>query len=232
MRLKGFRIGGRMRNTILIAVFFLRTLDAAQEGAVPVEQEPLHTMMLKNDYVEVMRVIIAPGQSSMLHTHSHDRLAINLSESTVREDVPGRKLSPMLVTHAGDILAPVRASQSFTHRVKNAGNTIFEVVDIELLKRPDGPAAESIATPAAENTGFRAYKWNLAPGISTPEHTHTRPYLIIAATPMQLVMKAPDGGSMEHPVKAGDSHWIDSKVTHTLTNNGNQAGLIVEVELR
>jgi mannose-6-phosphate isomerase-like protein (cupin superfamily) len=45
-------------------------------------------------------------------------------------------------------------------------------------------------------------------------------------------MKAPDGGSMDHPVKTGDFHWIDSKVTHTLTNNGKESGVIIEVELR
>jgi mannose-6-phosphate isomerase-like protein (cupin superfamily) len=63
-------------------------------------------------------------------------------------------------------------------------------------------------------------------------HTHTRPYLIIAVTPIQLVMKAPDGASMEHPIKAGDFHWIEDRVIHSLSNSGNNAGMIVEVELR
>jgi hypothetical protein len=59
-----------------------------------------------------------------------------------------------------------------------------------------------------------------------------RPYLIIAATPMQLSMKSPDGASMDHPIRAGDFHWIDRKVTHVLTNSGTEAGVIVEVELK
>jgi quercetin dioxygenase-like cupin family protein len=217
---------------ILIVVSISSMLTTAQEKAVPVEQEPLHKIVFKNDYVEVMHVTIQPGQSTMLHTHSHDSVAIRLSENTVRIDVPGKESSPALTAQVGSISTGDYAKQSFTHRVNNIGKTIFEVLDIELLKRPAGLKTAPIAASAAENGSLRAYKWTLAPGVSTPAHTHARPYLIIAATPMQLVMKAPDGSSMEHPIKAGDFHWIDNKVTHTLTNNGKESGILIEVELR
>jgi hypothetical protein len=49
---------------------------------------------------------------------------------------------------------------------------------------------------------------------------------------MQLLMKSPDGASMEHPTKAGDLHWVDTRITHVLTNRGTEAGVIVEVELK
>ena len=49
---------------------------------------------------------------------------------------------------------------------------------------------------------------------------------------MQLRMTSPDGASLEHPVKAGDLHWVDSRVTHVLANRGTEAGVIVEVELK
>jgi len=68
--------------------------------------------------------------------------------------------------------------------------------------------------------------------VGTTPFTHERPYLVIAATPMQLLMKSPDGASMEHPIKAGDLHWVESKVTHVRTNRGTEAGVIVEVELK
>jgi len=63
-------------------------------------------------------------------------------------------------------------------------------------------------------------------------HAHLRPYLIIAVTKMQLKMTAPDGPSFSHEIQPGDFHWIDSKVTHTLTNEGAAEGQIVEVELK
>ena len=47
-------------------------------------------------------------------------------------------------------------------------------------------------------------------------HTHERPYLFVAATPMHLKMTAPDGRSLLEEVKPGDFHWDDAKVTHAL----------------
>jgi len=64
------------------------------------------------------------------------------------------------------------------------------------------------------------------------QHTHERPYLIVATTDMQLKMSAPDGQSVAHPVKAGDFHWVDNKVTHTLENAGTAPGEIVEFEMK
>ncbi len=206
--------------------------SVAQEAAVPVGQEPLHRLVLKNDYVEVLHVTIPPGQSTRLHTHSHDGVAVRLTESTVSADVPGKEEAEPQRVRPGDVSAQEYARQPLTHRVNNVGTTTFEVIDLEFLKRPGGPPAASIAPPAAENASARVYRWALAPGASTPEHTHERPYLVIAATPMQLLMKSPDGASMEHPIKAGDLHWVESRVTHVLTNSGTEAGVIVEVELK
>ena len=42
----------------------------------------------------------------------------------------------------------------------------------------------------------------------------------------------PDGKSATHEVKPADVHWIDAKVTHTLTNAGTGEGQIVEIELK
>jgi quercetin dioxygenase-like cupin family protein/lysophospholipase L1-like esterase len=206
--------------------------SAGAELAVPVDEEPVHKVVLKNDYVTVLHVTIPPGQSTQLHTHSHDGVAVRLGEGSIRLDVPGAAPTGPLRTYAGDTTAQPYAARAMTHRVSNLGATPFEVIDIEFLRRPDGPPTAPIAPPAAENPSARAYKWSLAPGASTPQHTHERPYLIIAATPMQLSMKSPDGASMDHPIQAGDFHWIDSKVTHVLTNQGSEAGVIVEVELK
>jgi mannose-6-phosphate isomerase-like protein (cupin superfamily) len=56
--------------------------------------------------------------------------------------------------------------------------------------------------------------------------------VIVAATPLQLKMTAPDGRSSTEHVKAGDFHWVDSTVTHTLTNEDAVEGQIVEIELK
>jgi quercetin dioxygenase-like cupin family protein len=105
-------------------------------------------------------------------------------------------------------------------------------VDVEFFHRPEHPSERAAAAVAAENPSARVYQWVLAPGAATPSHTHERPYLILAVTPVQLKMTAPDGSSFTHEVKAGDFHWVDAKVSHTLANAGTAEGQIVEIELK
>ncbi|HTY63934.1 MAG TPA: hypothetical protein VMG30_16930 [Acidobacteriota bacterium] len=221
-----------MRKLIFAVVYLFFGLAFAKEAVIPVDLEPAHKVVFRNEFVEVIRAALPPGESTLLHSHARARVAVNLSEATVKEDVPGKKTAQILSVIAGSVSLQDYDKRPFTHRMTNVGKAIFEALDIELLSRPEGPATEPIAVPAAENKAFRVYKWELIPGASTPEHAHSRPYLIIAASPMQLSMTSPDGATMEHPVKAGDFHWIAEKVTHTLTNKGKEAGTLIEVELR
>jgi mannose-6-phosphate isomerase-like protein (cupin superfamily) len=45
-------------------------------------------------------------------------------------------------------------------------------------------------------------------------------------------MTSPDGRSMEHPIKSGDMHWVDTEVTHSLGNAGGEKAVMVEFELK
>lgn len=219
-----------MRILLLAAIF--ATVAYAQEAPVPVEQEPNHPTVLKNDYIQVFRVTLPPGKSSLMHTHARNDAALRLTESVVTVDVPGHQTSAPELQHPGGVSARTNEGHPFTHRVNNVGTTLFDVLDIQILKRPDGPQVEAITDPAAENPSMRVYRYELAPGKSSPQHTHQRPYLIVAGTDMNLKMTSEDGKSAAHPVKRGDIHWIETKVTHTLTNEGQTSGVIAEIELK
>jgi quercetin dioxygenase-like cupin family protein len=204
----------------------------AQQAPVPVEQEPHHHVVLKNDSVLVTHVVIPPGEVTLFHTHSYDRAAIHLTNNMVSFQQPDQPESEQMPAKIGEISASTRQGNPLTHRVRNAGPGPFEVIDVEFLHRPSQAATTSAAAIAAENPSARIYNWVLAPGASSAQHTHDRPYLVIAATTMQLKMTGPDGKTSTHEVKAGDVHWVDSKVTHTLANDGATEGQIVELELK
>ena len=55
---------------------------------VPVEQEPHHHVVLKNDSVLVAHVVIPAGEATLYHTHSHDRAAIHLTNNMVSFQQP------------------------------------------------------------------------------------------------------------------------------------------------
>lgn len=227
-----------MRSLFLSALFFvsvslLATQNNSNEAApMPVDQEPHHAVVLKNDSVIVMHVVIPEGESTLYHIHAHDRAAVDLTTSKIAQQNLHEREGPSTPTKPGGVSAPTLGEAPTIHRVHNLGPGTFEVLDVEFLQRPQSPSTEAAAPVAVENPSARIYKWVLAPGANSPMHTHTRPYLIIAATPMPLKMTAPDGQSFAHEVQAGDFHWVDGKVTHSLTNEGTSAGQIVEIELK
>jgi beta-alanine degradation protein BauB len=217
---------------ILLSLTLLAAQKSSDPAPVPVEQEPHHHTVLKNDYVLVMHVSVPEGERTLYHIHPHDRMSVTLSSTNISQQKLDESEGPSAPTKPGDISAPTVGATPWIHRVHNFGPGSFEVLDVEFLQRPQ-QASSAVAGPvAAENPSARVYQWRLAPGATSKMHTHERPYLIIAVTEMPLKMTAPDGQASSHEIQAGDFHWVDGKVTHSLTNEGTMEGQIVEVELK
>ena len=206
--------------------------NTVESAAVPVAEEPHHHVVLKNEWIVLMRVSIPEGERTLYHTHVPDRGAVDLSKSSITLQKIHELEGPPQSAQPGDV-SLTSGEGPLAHRVHNVGPGLFEVLDIEFLRRPAEPSKTAAAAPVAgENACARAYKWTLAPGATSTMHTHERPYLIVAVTGFPLKMTGPDGQSSSHEVKAGDFHWVDAKVTHSLTNEGSADAQIVEVELK
>jgi len=222
-----------MKAAILFFSTLIAVMSPPQETAVPVESEPSHKTVFQNDYVQAFRVTLEPGKSTLMHVHSHDDAAVRLSQAKTTQQTLGQPVSKAEDASPGTVSARTNEPNSLTHKVNNVGTTVFDVIDVQVLKRPAGPEAAAIGPVAAENPKMRVYRYELAPGGgASPQHSHSRPYVIVAATPMNLRMTSPDGRSMEHPIQAGDMHWVDTAVTHTLINEGAEKAVIVEMELK
>ena len=216
---------------VWVLLGFFSGIGLAQENPVPVEQEPHHHVLLKNDSIVLMHVVLPAGETTLFHTHSRDRVSVTLTSTSLAQQKLNEPEGKPGITHPGDFSA-LTTEGPYTHRLRNLGPATFEVVDVEFFQRPEHPSQKAAAAVAAENPSARLYKWSLAPGAASAMHTHERPYLILAVTPMQLKMTAPDGKSFSHEVKAGDFHWVPSEVTHQLINAGNTEGQVVEIELK
>jgi len=204
----------------------------ADPTPVAVEQEPHHHLLLKNDYVMVLRVLVEPGERTAYHIHSDDDVAVRLANVKATDQKPGEAESAPTEQKAGYVSYRTLREKTLTHRVHNVGQDTFDVLDVELLQRPEHPS-QAVAGPVeGENPSARVYKWTLAPGAVTPMHTHERPYLIVAVSDFPLKMTAPDGQTSTHAIKRGDFHWVDTKVTHSLANAGTGEAQIVEIEMK
>jgi quercetin dioxygenase-like cupin family protein len=216
----------------LFSLCIIVSAAALPQGAVPVEEEPYHRTVFKNDYVQAFRVTLEPGRSTGMHTHARDDVAVRLSNATTAAENLGEPVGPPQHGDPGLVSARDNGAKPITHRVHNVGTTVYDVVDVQILSRPAGPPAPAISPPAAENASMRVYRYELGPGVETARHTHARPYVILVATDADLRMTSPEGASMEHAVKAGDIHWAESPVTHTLANRGSDTAILVEIELK
>ena len=213
-------------------MLWLAGIVMAQSAPVPVDQEPHHHVMLRNQFVVVIHTTVQPGDSTLFHVHSHDNAGVDLTTRTTTEQLLGQPEGQPSTTRAGTIFAGSPNGGSMTHRVHNVGSGPMEAMFVDLLQRPAQPSTHVAAPVAAENASARVYNWALAPGAVSAMHSHERPYLIIAVTPMHLKMTGPDGRSLSEEVKPGDFHWIDAKVTHTLENTGSTPGQLIEIELK
>src|SRR5262245_34270552 len=130
-----------MRVSVLALILVLASAAYAEDRIVPVEEEPHHMSVLKNDYLQVFRVMLAPGESSLMHTHAHDDAAVRLSTATVTSEVLGQPAGAPESMSPGVVSARENEKKPLTHRVRNTGATLFDVMDVQVLKRPEGPAA-------------------------------------------------------------------------------------------
>jgi quercetin dioxygenase-like cupin family protein len=226
------RIGDLSCITLLAAGLIAPRGAGAQDAGVPVEREPAHQTVFHNRYLQAFRVRLAPGQASLMHTHTRDDAAVRLSAATTTSQAVGQPEGPAEPAVAGRVTARNNERTPVTHRVRNVGTTLFDVIDVQALERPAGPQGPAVVPPVAENPRMRVYRYELEPGARSAEHTHTRPYLRIAATAISLGAAGPGGDSRLDRLEAGALQWVDSKETHTLINAGSQKGILVEFEVR
>lgn len=199
---------------------------------VPVEQEPYHHILWKNDCVEVIHVILPAGESTLFHTHSCDNVSVDLTRATItRQQLNEPEAQPENTT-PGSISARPNADAPFSHRLRNLGPETFEAIDVEFFQRPQHPSQERAATVVAENPSACAYEWSLAPGAATAVHAHEHPYALLAVTPLRLKTTTADGSSSIEDFKAGDCRWVNTETPHTLANAGSADGQIVEIEMK
>ena len=106
---------------------------SALSEPVPVQEEPHHHWVFENQYVRVLDVVLAPGESTLFHTHSHDNIGVHLSDALVQGQRLGQDWQPASMDLPGKVNY-TKAKTPYSHRIKNVGTTTFHVVDIDLLR--------------------------------------------------------------------------------------------------
>jgi hypothetical protein len=95
---------------------------------VAVEREPMHKLVLENDYVRVFSVEVPPHSATMIHQHDRNYLSVILGDSDVESE---RVNEPPVHLQLKD--GESRWTQGgFAHKAKNLSDKPFRNITIEL----------------------------------------------------------------------------------------------------
>src|ERR1043165_4877307 len=109
---------------------------------VPVEEEPLHKVMFKNDFVTVIHVTLPPGQTTLYHSHTHDRVAIDLSAATITQQKINEPEGPSTAPNPANISPLLLEPLFYPPRVRKAGKPLYKFLDINPPHPPATPSPD------------------------------------------------------------------------------------------
>ena len=232
-----------MKTTLaLLLAFAAIALSAAADNdtAVPMSQEPHHHLVLENEYTRVYDVTVPAHESTLMHRHDNDYLAVILEPAEIQNAVVGRS-----VTKGRAGKGEVRfAAAPLSHRLLDNGDTPFRNITIEILKKKSGTPRETtpergldighggLIDTVVDNSQVRVQDVQIAAGGMLHKHSHKFPLLVVALSDLDL-HNMPQGKpeAMVHQT-AGEVKWIGAGSTHEMMNVGKQQAHFIEVEFK
>jgi hypothetical protein len=108
---------------------------AVQNEVVPLNGEPHHQIVLRNEFVHVYTVSVQPLDATLVHRHDLPYLAVSLGATEVANAVVGKPEVRLSLQDGQVIYSP----GGFAHAVRTDAGIVFRNVTVELAK-PQGTA--------------------------------------------------------------------------------------------
>jgi hypothetical protein len=109
------------------------TVASVQQQVVPLDAEPHHQIVLRNDFVHVYGVSVQPLDATLVHRHDLAYLAVSLGATEVENAVVGKPEVRLSLQDGQVTYSP----GGFAHAVRTDAGIVFRNVTIELAK-PQG----------------------------------------------------------------------------------------------
>ena len=90
-------------NFLLVVVLLF---SQAGPKVVPLGDEPRHHVVFQNKYVRVIDAAIAPGDTTLFHTHSVNNVPVVIAGGDLRTEILGGKITESSVETGGAWFAP------------------------------------------------------------------------------------------------------------------------------
>ena len=122
---------GRTILTGLVWPFLFLQTALAQ---IPIEKEPHHKVVFENQVVRVIDLVVAPHDTTLLHTHNAASVVIFLSTSSFAIQNPKQAPVVTQVKH-GDIVYRDYDKKPVAHIVWSADTSVFRCLVVEIKQK-------------------------------------------------------------------------------------------------
>lgn len=211
---------------------------------VEITAEPSHHLKIDNNpYIRAFYIEVAPQQSTLMHHHGYDYLAVALGHTEIDSITPDGKVKHVVLEDGAVGYTP----SGLTHVATNLAATPFRNATIELLQNQghpvcvkncendprakDWPALTAESKLIGYGDTFRISEATIKPKqtVSTDE---PGPHLIVLLTDMHAHTGPQGKGGMNVDMKADEMMFHGGHPDHGLTSTGDQDVRMIVVEFK
>jgi hypothetical protein len=210
---------------------------------VEVTAEPSHHLKIDNPYIRAFYIDVAPHQSTLMHHHGYDYLAVALGHTEIDSVMSNGTVKHVVLEDGAVGYTPA----GLTHVATNLAAAPFRNATIELLQNQGHPVCvkncESDARakdwpPLTEESKLIGYGDTFRISEATIKSNQTVsneepfPHLVIVLTDMQGHIGPQGSGGSDFTQKTGDMMFHGGHGNHGLTNIGAQDVRMIVVEFK
>lgn len=208
-------------------------------------RDPHTTQLFANSQTRVIRIDLAPNESSQMARHNHDFILVSLGDNDFELAGPANSVPMTMKDEETQVI-----TGNWPHRVVNKSAHPLRLIEVEVMKGivPDralcGLSGKScisshfayndtdkyVTSVLFETPTVRLGKVEIDPVAGMPEHGHVTGHLMIALTDEQLTNSVVGGVSSQIECHPGDPLWLSGNMVHKLSNQGTKAARFLTVE--
>ena len=212
-------------------------------ATVEITAEPSHHLKIDNHYIRAFYVEVAPQQSTLMHHHGKDYMAVAFGHTEIDSVAPDGTVKHVVLEDGDVRYTPA----GLTHVATDKASTTFRNATIELMENnghpvcvnkcqddpraKDWPALHAGSKLIGYGDTFRITEATIQPKqtISTDEPF---PHLVVVLSDMHVHTGPEGSGGMDFNQKAGDMIFHGGHADHGLTNTSDQPLRLVVVEFK
>ena len=201
----------------------------------PVYKDPNHRQVLYTNFLRVLDVNFAPGETGLEHQHDRDVATVAIQNGRTRVRLPGQDWGPPRDRAIGNVNATQYAGMPGAHTIQNIDTVPYRLIAVVNERESGWTMPALLKAPGTTlNQQTRAFAlYDVRLDAATPETTHTHQVSTITVLIAGVIENQGGGGEM--PFRMSEpGRWQITQVgqTHTLSVPPGATAHAVEFEVR